>query len=120
MGRIKPTSLFIVDVKYDDSSCSNLFIIYCFTFHSRIFHLVTITSKGIKNVHLYLAAKAFEEVEIFTVSHLLGHGDSFFASSHMQRTTQFIRFFRFARGWKTPISTRTLMGPHSLAYEDPG
>jgi hypothetical protein len=48
--------------------------IYCFTFHSRIFHLygsVTMTGEGLQNLGLYSALRAFEQGGIFIVLNLL-------------------------------------------------
>jgi hypothetical protein len=52
-------------------------IIYSFTSRSRIFHLygdVTITGKGLQNLGLCSALRAFEHRGIFIVPHLLRHG----------------------------------------------
>ena len=56
-------------------------IIYCFTSCSRIFHLygdVTFTGEGLQNLGLCLALKAFQQVGIFIVPHLMWHGASVF------------------------------------------
>jgi hypothetical protein len=52
-------------------------IIYCFTSLSRVFHLygdVIITGKGLQNLGLCSALRAFEQGGIFTLQHLLWHG----------------------------------------------
>jgi hypothetical protein len=64
-------------------------IIYCFTSHSRIFHLY----EGLQNLGLCLVLRAFEKGGIFIVPHLLQHGTSVF-----------------------PVSSRGL--PHSVASND--
>jgi hypothetical protein len=59
-------------------------IIYCFTSHSRIFHLfgdLTITGEGLQNLGLCLALRAFEQEGIFIVPHLLWHEASVFPVS---------------------------------------
>jgi hypothetical protein len=53
---------------------------------SRIFHFVTIADEGLQNLGLCWALKAFEQVEIFIVPHLLWHGTSVFRS-HPPLTT---------------------------------
>jgi hypothetical protein len=56
-------------------------IIYGFTSRSRIFHLygdVTIAGKGLQNLGLSSALRAFEQGGIFIVPHLLWHGTSVF------------------------------------------
>jgi hypothetical protein len=55
-----------------------------FTSCSRIFHLyrdVTIVGEGLQNLGQCSALKAFEQVGIFIVSHLLWHGTSVFQVS---------------------------------------
>jgi hypothetical protein len=59
-------------------SCSNIYflrsLIYCFTSHSRIFHLygdVTNTDEGLQNLGLCSVLWAFERGGIFIVPHLL-------------------------------------------------
>jgi hypothetical protein len=59
-------------------------VVYCFTSHSRIFHLygdVTITGEGLQNLGLCSALRAFEQGGIFIVPHLLRHGASVFPVS---------------------------------------
>jgi hypothetical protein len=59
-------------------------IIYCFTSHLRIFHLygdVIIIGKGLQNLGLCSALRAFEQGGIFIVPHLLWHGTSVFSVS---------------------------------------
>jgi hypothetical protein len=56
-----------------------LFVVYCFTSCSRIFHLygdVTITGDRLQNLGLCSALWAFEQAGIFIVPHLLRHGTS--------------------------------------------
>jgi hypothetical protein len=58
-------------------------IIHWFTSHARIFHLygdVSITGKGLQNLGLCLALRAFEQGGNFIVQHLLWHGTSIFQS----------------------------------------
>jgi hypothetical protein len=62
-----------------------IYILYCFTSRSRIFHSYgdgTITSEGLQNLGLRVcsALRAFEQGGIFVVPHLLWHGTSFFRS----------------------------------------
>jgi hypothetical protein len=59
-------------------------IIYDFTSRSRIFHLygdVTIAGKGLQNLGLYSALRAFEQGGIFIVPYLLWHGTPIFLVS---------------------------------------
>jgi hypothetical protein len=59
-------------------------IIYCFMSRSRIFHLygdITIASKGLQNVGLCSALRAFEQGGIFIMPHLLWHRTSVFPVS---------------------------------------
>jgi hypothetical protein len=59
-------------------------IIYCFTSHSRIFHLhgdVTTNSEGLQNLGICLVLRAFEQGGIFIVPHLLWYGASIFQVS---------------------------------------
>jgi hypothetical protein len=51
-----------------------LFVYYCFTSRSRIFHLygdVTIAGEGLQNLGLCSALRAFEQGGILIVPHLL-------------------------------------------------
>jgi hypothetical protein len=59
-------------------------IMYCFTSHSRIFHLyedVTVAGEGLQNLGLCSALKPFEQRGIFIVPHLLWHWASVFPVS---------------------------------------
>jgi hypothetical protein len=63
-------------------------IIYCFTSHSRIFHLhgdVTIAGEGLQNLGLCSAHRAIEQGGIYIVPHLLWHGTSVFPSHPKDR-----------------------------------
>jgi hypothetical protein len=63
--------LLNADIKTDSI---DLLIIYCFMSRSIIFHLygdVTITSEGLQNLGQCSALRAFEQGDIFIVSHLL-------------------------------------------------
>jgi hypothetical protein len=62
----------------------DLFIVYCFTSRSRIFHSfgeVTIAGEGLENVSLCSVLRAFEQGENFIAPHPLWHGASVFPVS---------------------------------------
>jgi hypothetical protein len=97
--------------------CSNWFIIYGFTSHSRMYHLygdVTITGEGLQSLGLCSALRAFEKEGIFIVPHLLWHGAwglSFF--SLIWRTTPFSRLFTTHMGTWSIYSN---LNPHGSAF----
>jgi hypothetical protein len=96
-------------------------IIYCFTSSSSMFHLygdVTITCGGMQNIGLCSALRAFEQVGIFIMPHLLWHGTSVFpvssegppysvASYDTHEDVEFLLFL-----------TWIVTGTHSLASYD--
>jgi hypothetical protein len=107
----------------------NCLFIYCFTSHSRIFHLcgdVTVVGEGLLNLDLCSALRAFERGGNFIVPRLFWHRVSFSSVSYqglpltthegMWRTYSnldpyvfsFSRFSRHTRGCRGPILTRIL------------
>jgi hypothetical protein len=70
-------------------------IIYCFKFHSRLFHWygdVTITGGGLQNLGLCSALMAFDQGGIFIVPHLLWHGAFGFPISS-EGSPHFVAFY---------------------------
>jgi hypothetical protein len=86
-------------------------IIYCFTSRSRIFHFygdVTITGKGLQNLGLCSALRAFEQGRIFKyrTTPAVTRGLSF--SGLIRRTAPFHRLLRHTRGCRESILTQIL------------
>jgi hypothetical protein len=109
---------------------SGWLVIYCFTSHSRMFHLhgdVTITGERLQNLGLCSAIRAFEQGKIFIVPHLLWIGASVFpvtakgpphsvASYDTQGNMEnpygspFSRLLRHTKGCGGPTVTQILTG----------
>jgi hypothetical protein len=70
-------------------------IIYCFTSHSRTFHLygdVTNIGEGLQNLDLYLALRVIEQGGICIMPHILWHGVSVFPVSS-ERPPRSVAFY---------------------------
>jgi hypothetical protein len=89
-----------------------LFLLFYLRFYIPLkkFHLygdVTIAGKGLQNLGLCSALRAFEQGEIFIVPHLLWHGTSVF-SGLIRRTAPISRLLRHTSWWGGSFRTRIL------------
>jgi hypothetical protein len=68
---------FVMDI-ISLTSLPDWLMIYCFTYRSRIFHLiwygdVTIVGEGLQNLGICLTLRAFKQGGVFILPHLLWH-----------------------------------------------